>query len=120
MQKHLREEKVSTMLDVVRFALKDRDSLPALGTRKLIEEKDEVQPNCRVFQKFVLGDYEWVTYKEVGILAEQFGSGLLSLGQQPKQNIVILAETRKEWILAAIGCFKFNIPSKFLPLINCR
>ncbi|CAG0912863.1 unnamed protein product [Notodromas monacha] len=60
--------------------------------------------------QFVLGDYEWRTYAQIDQQSTNFGSGLISLGQMPKRNVVILAETRTEWLVAAYGCMKFNIP----------
>lgn len=57
-----------------------------------------------------MGDYKWKTFAEVNILATNFGRGLRELGNQPGQNIVIFAETRAEWMIAAHGIFKQNIP----------
>src|SRR6218665_4042861 len=36
----------------------------AFGQRPILAEDDDVQANGRVFKKFVLGDYQWMTYKE--------------------------------------------------------
>ncbi|PSN39553.1 Long-chain-fatty-acid--CoA ligase 3 [Blattella germanica] len=60
--------------------------------------------------KYVMGDYKWKTFQEVEQLAGCFGRGLRILGQVPKANVVIFAETRAEWLIAAHGCFKQNIP----------
>lgn len=81
-----------------------------LGTRTVLGEEDEPQPNGRVFKKFNMGDYVWRTYADVEKEARQFGAGLRALGCQPKQNVVMFAETRAEWMLAAHGCFKQSIP----------
>ena len=42
--------------------------------------------------------------------AESFGRGLRELGLKPKENIVLFAETRAEWLIAANGCMKQNLP----------
>ena len=42
--------------------------------------------------------------------AEKFGRGLRELGLQAKENVVIFAETRAEWLLVAHGCMKQNLP----------
>lgn len=81
-----------------------------LGTRQILSEEDEVQSNGRVFKKYNMGEYKWKTYIEVDKLASSFGRGLRELGQKPLQNIVIFAETRAEWMIAAHGCFKQNMP----------
>lgn len=57
-----------------------------------------------------MGEYRWKTCSEVNALAASFGRGVRELGNKPKQNIVIFAETRAEWMIAAHGLFKQNIP----------
>ncbi|XP_076591983.1 long-chain-fatty-acid--CoA ligase 3a [Chaetodon auriga] len=88
---------------VTRFARRD-----CLGTREVISEEDERQSDGKVFKKLVLGEYHWLSYEEVLTAASQLGSGLASLGQQPKNNIAIFCETRAEWIIAAQACFMYN------------
>lgn len=38
--------------------------------------------------------------------AESFGRGLRELGLKAKDNVVVFAETRAEWLIAANGCMK--------------
>ena len=59
-----------------------------------------------------MGKYIWKTSAEVNMLATHFGRGIRELGNKPKENIVIFAETRAEWMIAAHGLFKQNIPGK--------
>lgn len=42
--------------------------------------------------------------------AESFGRGLRELGLKAKDNVVLFAETRAEWLIAANGCMKQNMP----------
>ncbi|ESP04960.1 hypothetical protein LOTGIDRAFT_205986 [Lottia gigantea] len=81
-----------------------------LGTRQLISEEDEKQPNGKVFKKVILGDYEWLSYEQTFTRVTHFGSGMLALGQKVRHNIVIYAETQAEWMIAAQSCFKYNFP----------
>uniref|UniRef100_A0A8C9WD96 long-chain-fatty-acid--CoA ligase n=1 Tax=Scleropages formosus TaxID=113540 RepID=A0A8C9WD96_SCLFO len=81
-----------------------------LGTRQLLSEEDEVQPNGKVFKKVILGDYIWLSYREAYQAAAHFGSGLAALGQRPQYNIAIFCETRAEWIITAQACFMYNFP----------
>ncbi|KAJ8931958.1 hypothetical protein NQ314_015077 [Rhamnusium bicolor] len=60
--------------------------------------------------KYVMGDYRWKTFAEANMLSTNFGRGLRELGSRPGENIVIFAETREEWMIAAHGIFKQNIP----------
>lgn len=55
-----------------------------------------------------MGEYKWKTYNDVNKLAISFGRGLTELGMKPRRTIVIFAETRAEWMIAAHGCFKQN------------
>lgn len=92
------------------FASNTHISKKCLGTRKILSEEDETQPNGRVFKKYNMGDYEWRTFAEVEKTAIHFGRGLRELGQVAYKNIVIFAESRAEWMIAAHGCFKQNFP----------
>ncbi|RZF44330.1 hypothetical protein LSTR_LSTR006880 [Laodelphax striatellus] len=101
---------IDTMEKMLLYVVEQFKKKRCLGTREILADEDEIQPNGRVFKKYVLGDYKWKTYEEVNMLASNFGKGLRELGHMPKQNIVIFAETRAEWMVAAHGCFKQNIP----------
>lgn len=81
-----------------------------LGTREILSEEDEVQPNGRIFKKYNMGEYKWRTFSDVDVAATNFGRGLRELGQEKSKNIVLFAETRAEWLIAAHGCFKQNVP----------
>lgn len=60
--------------------------------------------------QYELGDYSWLTYTELDTMAENFGRGLRAIGHQPHENIIIFAETRVEWMVAAMACFKQSMP----------
>ncbi|XP_019523363.1 PREDICTED: long-chain-fatty-acid--CoA ligase 3 [Hipposideros armiger] len=79
-----------------------------LGTREVLNEEDEVQPNGKIFKKVILGHYNWLSYEDVFVRAFNFGNGLQMLGQRPKTNIAIFCETRAEWMVAAQACFMYN------------
>uniref|UniRef100_A0A4W5Q3L4 long-chain-fatty-acid--CoA ligase n=1 Tax=Hucho hucho TaxID=62062 RepID=A0A4W5Q3L4_9TELE len=81
-----------------------------LGTREVLSEEDELQPNGKVFKKVILGEYQWMSYEETYQAAVCFGSGLATLGQRPQCNIAIFCETRAEWMIAAQACFIYNFP----------
>ena len=79
-----------------------------LGTREILAEEDETQPNGKVFKKYVLGDYHWKTFADFYTEATDCGRGLRRLGMQGGGRIAILAETRADWIISAYGCFQNN------------
>lgn len=99
-----------TLDDLLIRAVRTYSSKRCLGTRELLSEEDEMQPNGRVFKKVILGDYKWITFDDLFTRATNLGSGLLALGQKPRKNILIFAETRAEWMVAAQACFKYNFP----------
>lgn len=101
---------IDTLEKMFNYVAKIHSNKRCLGTREILSEEDEVQPNGRVFKKYNMGEYKWRTFSDVERSASHFGRGLRELGQQPLQNIVLFAETRAEWMIAAQGCFKQNIP----------
>lgn len=80
-----------------------------MGTREILAEEDELQPNGKTYVKYVLGNYNWITFREFKGAAEAAGNGLRTLGVQAKDRIAILAETRAEWIISAYACFQNNV-----------
>ncbi|GBP34593.1 Long-chain-fatty-acid--CoA ligase 4 [Eumeta japonica] len=101
---------VTTMEGMLRAAAARWAHRPCLGTRTVLGEEDEPQPNGRVFKKFKMGEYVWRSYTDVEREARDFGAGLREFGCPPRQNVVMFAETRAEWMVAAHGCFKQSIP----------
>ncbi|GFN91554.1 long-chain-fatty-acid--coa ligase 4-like [Plakobranchus ocellatus] len=97
-----------TLADLFDRACRHYQKLPCLGTREVLSEEDEVQPNGKIFKKVILGEYHWMTYEELALRVSNFGRGLLMCGQQPGSRLVIFAETRAEWMISAQACFKNN------------
>ena len=81
-----------------------------VGTRKVLREDDEVQPNGKVFKKWEMGEYEWKSYMQIDEMANNFGKGLRELGLNPMDRICIFAETKADWLVCALGCFKQTFP----------
>lgn len=81
-----------------------------LGTREILAEDEEPQPNGKKFKKLIMGNYQWKTYRQVFIEADNFGKGLHELGVQPRQNVLIFSETREEFLISLQACFRYNHP----------
>lgn len=60
----------------------------------------------------MLGEYHWTTFEEVGRRVDSFGQGLLALGLEPRQYLLLFAETRAEWMIAVQAAFKYNFPGR--------
>ncbi|XP_076837411.1 long-chain-fatty-acid--CoA ligase 3b [Brachyhypopomus gauderio] len=101
---------MKTLDQVFGYAVQRFPLRHCLGTREVLSEEDEIQPNGKIFKKVILGEYNWLSYEETFHLAQRFGRGLAALGQKPQQNIAIICETRAEWIIAAQACFMNNFP----------
>lgn len=107
--KEVKENGLTTMdaiFDYVSNKYQDKD---CLGTREILAEEDEVQPNGKVFRKFVLGKYNWCTFAEFEQNAAELSQGLIQLGLKAKDNVAIIAETRAEWLTTAYACYKNNL-----------
>lgn len=101
---------VDTLDKMFEYAAKRFPQRDCLGTRELLSEEDELQPNGKVFKKVILGNYNWLSFEEAYQAAQCFGRGLAVLGQRPECNIAVFCETRAEWMLAAQACFMYNFP----------
>ena len=81
-----------------------------LGTRSKISIVNELQSDGKILKKFNLKDsYDWLNYSDVLKLVNNFSRGLLNLGISSNENIVIFCETRYEWLVAALACFKIKV-----------
>jgi long-chain acyl-CoA synthetase len=109
MHVELEKGKHDTLDKIFTFAIKKNGAKKCLGTREVIDEEDEMQENGRMFKKYVLGGYLWKSYNEIDRLAASFGKGLRELGLEPKDRVAIFAETRAEWLIAAIAAFRQNL-----------
>lgn len=97
---------VDTLAKMFKYVTKIHTTKRCLGTREILSEEDEIQDNGRVFKKFKLGDYKWRNFIETELQAQYFGRGMREIGIQSRQKVVLFAETRAEWMIAAHGLFK--------------
>nr|XP_033321296.1 long-chain-fatty-acid--CoA ligase 4 isoform X1 [Megalopta genalis] len=105
----LEREKIDTLEKMLSWVAKLHSDKKCFGTRQILAEEDEVQPNGRIFKKYKMGEYKWKSYTEVDRLTNSFSRGLKDLGLTTRKNVVLFAETRAEWMIAAYGCFKQNL-----------
>jgi len=60
------------------------------------------------------GDYEWVTYAEVGGRIDRLRGGLARLGVKKKDAVGIIASNRTEWAICAFATF--GLGGRFIPM----
>ena len=99
-----------TLTDAWKWAVNKYGSKDLLGTREILKIEDEVQKNGKMFKKYHLGDYRWVTYEDADATADYVGRGLRSLGLSRGMKVCMFADTRAEWMLTAQGCFRQGFP----------
>ncbi|XP_054708359.1 fatty acid CoA ligase Acsl3-like [Uloborus diversus] len=104
------DDGIQTMDKLFENAVEKYGQKKCFGVREVLGEEEEVVKSGKIFKKLSLGDYKWLTYDEVNQKVERIGKGLLSLGIKSKTPVVLLAETRVEWIITAQACFRINVP----------
>mmetsp|Transcript_13092 Transcript_13092/g.28313 ORF Transcript_13092/g.28313 Transcript_13092/m.28313 type:complete len:657 (-) Transcript_13092:1511-3481(-) len=71
-----------------------------MGSREILSMRKDGK-----MEKYVLGPYSWITYRQAKRRTDNFGRGLASLGLKKGHIINFFADTKKEWQLAALGCY---------------
>ncbi|XP_040582204.1 long-chain-fatty-acid--CoA ligase 4 [Lepeophtheirus salmonis] len=100
--------KVDTMFGAFEYSVAKYGSRVCLGTREVFSEEEELQPNGKIFKKYVMGAYKFMTYDELKEESYNLAEGFRSLKLPTKTHIAMFAETRKEWILTAYAAFINN------------
>jgi long-chain acyl-CoA synthetase len=98
----------SSVADLFSRSCKKYKNLKAFGYREVFGEEDETQPDGKVFRKQILGDYKWFTYHQIDERIEHIARGFMSVGVKPGDVVLILAETRLEWMLSAQAIFRLG------------
>ncbi len=71
---------------------------------QLLFEKAKDHPNAPAqFYKSQSRTFLPLTYMELFQNSLYFAAGLLETGSQPKENIALISDNRKEWLCASIG-----------------
>ncbi|CAD7081095.1 unnamed protein product [Hermetia illucens] len=64
---------------------------------------------CLGWRENINSSYQWINFDETLLRAKNFGSGLISLGIQPRQLVGIYSQNRPEWILFEQGCYCYSL-----------
>lgn len=90
-------------------AVKIHQSKQTMGLRRIINIEDQEQPNGKVFKKYNLDDdYRWLTYQEMQAKVDGLANGMLQIGIKSNDYVILFAETRREWLMSALACFKIK------------
>lgn len=104
----LEKENVTTLHGLLEYAANKHGEAPCMGTRQIIARERTVE-NGKKLEKMKLGNYNYITYKDVNDLVVKFGNGLQSVGLGSCNCVAMFGETRSEWFVAAMGCLRHNV-----------
>jgi long-chain acyl-CoA synthetase len=103
------EDEIETLADIPALCLERHPDKETMGVRQILDVEDEKQPNGKIFKKFILGEYQFTTYRQACQKIDFIGKGLLALGCKKGDRILIYSETRPEWLLTAFAAFRHGI-----------
>ena len=99
-----------TVHEVFEYATKKNGPRPALGEREVLETRSEIAADGRAVEKLRLGAYRWMTFREASDRVRAIASGLVDLaGLNEGDKVIIYADTKRDWQLAAQACFRMNL-----------
>jgi len=108
-RQRLQNEGLTTMDKVLKYGVSKHGKRNCIGTRKILEERKVTGPDGRTLTKLVMEPkYRWLNYDEVYDKSTYIGRGLHMLGLRPRDKLVMYCDTKAEWMVTAMGCFKFN------------
>jgi len=82
---------------------------------ELIEESVKLFPNHPLFgSKNSQGNYDWVTYAEVGERVDHLRSGLAGLGIKKGDSVGVIVDNSTEWAIAAFATY--GLGARFIPM----
>ena len=95
MCKEAEDKGVDTVEKLFNFLYSKYAPRPCIGTRQILGVDHEVSPETgKVFTKYDLGEYQFITYKQMYQRALNFGKGVAELGYGPKTKVIMYADTR--------------------------
>ncbi|KAK4300008.1 hypothetical protein Pmani_027765 [Petrolisthes manimaculis] len=99
---------VTTLNGALQYGADRHGNKSCMATRQLLG-RERVEKEGRTLEKLELGEYTWKTYVEVAETTQKVGVGIRLRGVKPFDRVVIFAETRAEWLMAALGCLQHRI-----------
>ncbi|CAL4129031.1 unnamed protein product [Meganyctiphanes norvegica] len=99
---------ILTLPEVFEFNSKMWPEENCMGTRELLSRKRE-EVDGRLIEKQELGKLCFRTYQQVQDAIVATGRGVRAMGIKPLDRVILFAETRAEWLIAAMGCIRQRI-----------
>lgn len=103
------DPKTNLYSEFVKSVVKNKN-VKTLGVRDILSVEDQVQQNGKVFKKYNMAkEFRWTSYEDLQERVDNLANGLLKLGLKSNDKIVIYSETRAEWLISALACFKIKV-----------
>ncbi|KAJ2709584.1 long-chain fatty acid-CoA ligase, partial [Coemansia spiralis] len=97
---------VTTVYDAFLHRLAQEPDKRTMGRRRVLRVDEERRGDGRLWSRFELSDYEWLTYREIASITRALGAGLAHIaGDAGVRRVAIYAPTSREWTLCMLGCF---------------
>ena len=95
----------NNMKEVFDDSCEKHADLPCMGKRDILTVRVEAR-----IEKYKLGPYSWITYREAHEVVKNFGKGLLKATSLKHGEVInFFADTCMEWQLGLQGCFQEGI-----------
>ncbi len=91
-----RYDKPDNLVDLIEDSVKAYGERPVFGTKN------------------TQGDYEWVTYRELGDRIDNLRGGLAGAGVQKNDAVGIIANNRTEWAICAFATY--GLGARYIPM----
>ncbi|KAJ1721093.1 long-chain fatty acid-CoA ligase [Coemansia erecta] len=97
---------VETVYDALLHRERLEPDKTTMGRRRVLSVSQRPHDATgRPWTYFRLGDYEWLTYREIKRYTAALGAGLAHLGLSAGGRVAIYAPTSREWTLCMLACY---------------
>jgi len=109
LQKELTDKKITTVERLLTYCVEKHGDKKVQGTRKVERVEKVTRDDGSEILKFHLGGYEWRSYQEMGRRVSKVGRGLRELGMEPRERLVVYADTSADWLVCALAAFQHSM-----------
>ena len=86
---------IDTMAKMLDLLHQKYGTRPCIATRQILSVDKEIDSDSgKVWNKYNMGDYQWITYDQMFQRAVAFGRGVNQVGYPPGTKVVMFADTR--------------------------
>ena len=98
-----KQKGIDTMEKMLNLLRQKYATKPCIATRKIISMEHEKSPDTgKMWKKYNMGDYHWITYDQMFKRALAFGRGIRDLQYPPGTKVVMYADTTGKYKLLKI------------------